>query len=296
MKKTNIILFIILSFSIINCKKQAPKQIQSLEDKIGSDNNNPLIDSLNIEYSNLLKDSTITANEKEKLGERAYNFFKNHQKPAYSSTYLIKLIQDYPHSNHAKRVKELIKLLDNSGDKELSEDMKSLFMLKYPEDTEFKADNNNKVNGNAKDFDLKLSAYSDKLYGSIDSMKQPDILAAKKFINLCSMYALINPDNPKTPEYLFKAGQISQFIGMNEKAVEFYGWIDEKFPKYPKAHAALFIKGFILDDKLKRYDEAKMAYEKFLRTYPQSPYSKDVKVSLQYLGKSEAEILKSIHK
>jgi len=58
----------------------------------------------------------------------------------------------------------------------------------------------------------------------------------------------------------------------------------------------LFLKGFILSDELKKYDEAKKIFNEFLEKYPDSELADDVQSLLKYMGKSDKEILEMMEK
>ena len=101
-----------------------------------------------------------------------------------------------------------------------------------------------------------------------------------------------HPDDPKSAEFLFRAGDLSKGLREANKAVALYKIVNEDFPEYEKSPLALFLQGFIYENDLGDYANAKVIYESFLEKYPDHEMAKDAKFSLQNLGKSPEELLK----
>lgn len=93
-------------------------------------------------------------------------------------------------------------------------------------------------------------------------------------------------------KYLLRAGEMAALVGQNGKSLGYYDQVISQFPDSPKAATALFMKGYTLDDKLGRIDEAKAVYEEFLKKYPDDDFADDTQFLLKNLGKTEEEIIK----
>jgi TolA-binding protein len=115
-----------------------------------------------------------------------------------------------------------------------------------------------------------------------------------KYVDACEAYAISDPEDPRSPEYLFDAAEIAKLLKTYNKALSLYDWMIDKYPNYSKTPSALFIKAFTLENELGKLDEAKAAYELFLEKYPQDNFADDAKFSLENIGKSPDEVLKSI--
>ncbi|MBK7870422.1 MAG: tetratricopeptide repeat protein [Saprospiraceae bacterium] len=76
-----------------------------------------------------------------------------------------------------------------------------------------------------------------------------------------------------------------------EKALAFLAKINTDYPDYKRAPQALFMRAFTLDAELKRYNEAKVLYQEFLKKYPNDELAESAQFSLKNLGKSEEEIV-----
>jgi tetratricopeptide (TPR) repeat protein len=295
MKKISFIL-ILLIVSFFSCKnndKNITPEILDLEKKISDGDQKQFVDQLNQKYLELLRDSSLTDKDKMKITDHAYNFFKKEHFTAISSNYLYEFLKNFKSGDSKEKIKEFIAMLDKDGNKELSVLMKRLYKITYQDDKSYIA-GFDKLSSSDIDFDLYLKSVSEKMYKNMEISGSLDLLQARNYINSCEIYALINPENHNSAKYLFMGAQVAQNIKMFEKTVELFDWILKKYPDFKKTESVLFIKGFVLDNELKRTDEARKVYNEFLKKYPKSDYADDVKTSLEYLGMSNDEIIKSI--
>ncbi len=121
-------------------------------------------------------------------------------------------------------------------------------------------------------------------------------IAALKFVDAAEALALINPDHPKTAEYLYKAAEVARGMRTMPKAMSIYDWILTDYPNYEKTATVLFIKGFIMEQDFKKADEARAIYTEFLERYPDHQMASSAKFLLENMGRSEEEILQHISK
>lgn len=78
------------------------------------------------------------------------------------------------------------------------------------------------------------------------------------------------------------------------KAIESLQRIIDTYPKTPQAAVSLFKIGFTYETMAHDMEKAKMAYEEFLKQYPQHELAESVKVSLDHLGESDEDLLERI--
>lgn len=289
-----IVFIALLFFGCKNSNKNITPEILSLEDKIKKENQTELIDELNMKYIDLLKDTSLELTEKKIITERALDFFSGVKRPSISSYYLYELLKNYELDNHKERIFEFIRLIEENGNKEISKTMKLLYAEKYPEDKKFMKAFGKEIAGKKLNFDNHLKSIADNIYKDIEKTGNINLVEARNYINNCEIYALVNPEDKSSPKYLYMAAQVSQNIKMFVKTLELYDWILLKYPDFEKVQTSMFMKAFILDNELKRIDEARQVYDEFLSKYPNSDLADDVKSSLEYLGKSDEEILKAI--
>lgn len=115
---------------------------------------------------------------------------------------------------------------------------------------------------------------------------------AKILVTLYEQYANEKPDDSLSPEYLFRASDISMNLQMPMQTIQLFNRILTEYPDFEKATVVLFLKAFVYEDQLRDYDNAKKYYELFLTKYPESEFADDAKVSLKNLGKSPEELIK----
>jgi len=123
-----------------------------------------------------------------------------------------------------------------------------------------------------------------------------DLKKVNEFVNLIEIFVMVNPDNKQSPVYLKLAAEVLNSIKVYPRAIEFYDWTLNRFPNSPQAAQALFMKGFTLDDGMKKKKLAKPVYEEFLRKYPKNDFADDTKFLLENINKSDEEIIKQFEK
>lgn len=120
--------------------------------------------------------------------------------------------------------------------------------------------------------------------------------AAAKVVKLYNQLATEYPDDPKAPELLFKAGEVSMGINMDFDALGYFQRIERDYPNFDKAPHALFLQAFIWDNKLNDDSKAEFLYKQFLEKYPNHEMAKDAQFSIDNLGKSDEELIKEFEK
>lgn len=109
-------------------------------------------------------------------------------------------------------------------------------------------------------------------------------------------YSSYFPDESKSPEYLFKAGELANSLQLPQPALGYLNRLLNKYPNYKNAPYALFMQGMIYDDQLKDTANARKIYTKVIEKYPESQLAKDAEASIQNLGKSVEELVREFEK
>lgn len=117
--------------------------------------------------------------------------------------------------------------------------------------------------------------------------------AALELIELAKQYALLLPDDPKAPDWLYQAGEVAGALHDYDTTLTLFQKVNDQYPNYEKASQVLFMRAFTLDNELKRYEEARPLYQEFLQKYPNDEFADDAQFLLENLGKSEEEIIRS---
>lgn len=131
-----------------------------------------------------------------------------------------------------------------------------------------------------------------------DSVFSIDNMAKEKDAYLA--FADKYPDDERTPEFLFKAGQSigaiasqSKDVKQHEEAIAVFKRLQDNYPKHHYAEEALFLTGFVYENHIGDLEKAKATYQEFINKYPNSELAEDAKITIQHLGMPAEEILKN---
>lgn len=117
---------------------------------------------------------------------------------------------------------------------------------------------------------------------------------AQEFLNAVENLAMVNPSDEGAPNFLIDGATIARNLGDNQRTLELFRWVYEKFPNHPKAADAMFYEGFTYDSDLKDMEKAKVAYEAFMTKYPNHAFVEQAKIMVANLGKTDEELLESL--
>lgn len=109
-------------------------------------------------------------------------------------------------------------------------------------------------------------------------------------------YASYFPDEKKSPDYLFKAGELANSLQLPQPALNYLSRLMSKYPNYKNAPYALFMQAMIYDDQLKDTANARKMYQQVIQKYPETQLAKDAHASIQNLGKSVEELVREFEK
>lgn len=148
-------------------------------------------------------------------------------------------------------------------------------------------------NEKSTDLDGQIQSLEKKLFEEKEGVINKK--EAANMIHLYLEYVKENPQMEKAPIYLFKAADVSINVFHSEQTIELFNRLLQEYPKYEKAPQALFLKAFTFENYLNQIDSAKVNYEMFLKKYPNNDFANDAQVSLDNLGKTPEEIIKSFN-
>lgn len=100
------------------------------------------------------------------------------------------------------------------------------------------------------------------------------------------------PKDTLSAKYLFDAAGLKITLKDYYGAISLYDTIMARYPRTQVAPQALFMKAFTYDNYLQRINEARDNYQRFINTYPNHSLTNDAKKSIEFLGKSNEEIMK----
>jgi len=188
----------------------------------------------------------------------------------------------------------------------LAQDMKSIYKTSasdvlfsnfarlYPEDARV-SEAKEAVSPDFGNMEHYLKNQADKAFKREEGDKTY-LKAVHDYVDACEAYALSDPNNPLTPGYLYKGSELARSVKSLNKVISIYDWILDGYPEYEKVATVHFLKGFIMENEIKKPELAKEIYEDFLKKYPKHELVDDVQFLIDNIGKSNDEILKMLGK
>jgi hypothetical protein len=122
--------------------------------------------------------------------------------------------------------------------------------------------------------------------GRIDSQK------ARHYIALCQIRALLQPEDTSAADHLNEAAKVAKSIRAFPVSLELYDWIITDYLQTPYGPKAMFLKAFTLENDLNDLESARIAYEAYLKSWPQDDFADDARILLDNLGKDPSELIR----
>lgn len=119
--------------------------------------------------------------------------------------------------------------------------------------------------------------------------------SADKLIEAYKNYAEKYPNDAMSPDFLFKAIDISvEYNALNpQKTIEISNMLIENYPDFNMTPMTMFIKGFIYENQMQDYEKALETYHQFLERYPDNPMATDVQTTIKNIGIPLEELIKT---
>jgi tetratricopeptide (TPR) repeat protein len=147
-----------------------------------------------------------------------------------------------------------------------------------------------------------------QLLQQIDSkgnMGEYDADLVKDYIAKVEAFRNEYPEDPKSPEFLYKAALMAMTLAKvtenheetalySQKALTIFDDIQRIYPDFNRIKNCMFNKGVVYDDILHDYENAEFFYRAFMAIYPTDTLAINLEIYLQYLGKSPEDILGEI--
>lgn len=129
----------------------------------------------------------------------------------------------------------------------------------------------------------------DKSYQDIEKF---DTTMALSLVNNYAKFADENPEDELTPNFLFKAGDLSMALHKPSLAISYFDRIISNYADYEKLPYCMFLKGFIYEDQIGDLKKAKANYEEFIERFPDHDMTEAARFSIKNLGKSPEELIR----
>lgn len=119
--------------------------------------------------------------------------------------------------------------------------------------------------------------------------------SAGKLIEAYTTYAKKYPNDETSPDFLFKAVDISvAYNALNpQKTIDVANILIDNYPDFNMAPMAMFIKGFIYENQMQDYEKALETYQQFLERYLDNPMATDVQTTIKNIGIPLEELIKT---
>lgn len=138
----------------------------------------------------------------------------------------------------------------------------------------------------------QIAALEKELYAS----EQLNEAKAKKMVSLYEVFYQNYHKYPEAPDFLFKAGEITENINQPYRAIEFYTHCYEEYPNYKFSAECLFRMANLYDYKLNNYVKAKALYEEVKVQFPKSNLAKDADAAIKLMSKSDQQMIREFEK
>lgn len=231
--------------------------------------------------------------KKEALIVRSIELCKETQNTAYVNTFAIELIKTNPKGDLSKYyILSIADEMNTSGKTDVSSILLKGYADMFPEEARSKS-----IKDSLPDKYSDLHSFIKDIASRV--FENPDINGinkenSEKYVDICESFALVYPQDSLSPDYLFKAAEMSRAMQSYAKTVSLYDWITMYHPDDKNAPMALFLKGFLIENDLKNPVEAKKIYQSFLEKYPNHAMAKDITFLITNIGKSDKEIIEKI--
>lgn len=103
-------------------------------------------------------------------------------------------------------------------------------------------------------------------------------------------------DDSLTVFYKYKKANMYTAIQDYSSAVKTYDEICNNYPNFINRPKALFFQAMIYGDNLKNEILAEQKYREFIADYPNNEFRDDAEKSIEFLGKTDAEIIEMLTK
>jgi TolA-binding protein len=124
-----------------------------------------------------------------------------------------------------------------------------------------------------------------------------DVNKAKQMIRLYDLYHKNYYKDNVCPDYLFKAGEISENINQYNRAADFYRMCCAEYNDNFKLRGqCLFRLANVYDYKLNDYIRAKETYKQVIEKYPKTQLAKDAEAAIKMMGKSDIDIVREFER
>ncbi len=119
---------------------------------------------------------------------------------------------------------------------------------------------------------------------------------AKKMVLMYDQYYQHYHLASETPDFLYKAGEITENINQPYRAINYYTRCYEEYPTFKLRAECLFRMANLYDFKLSNYIKAKALYEEVKEQYPKTHWATDADAAIKLMSKSDQDMIREFEK
>ncbi|HBF89426.1 MAG TPA: hypothetical protein DDX39_12360 [Bacteroidales bacterium] len=155
----------------------------------------------------------------------------------------------------------------------------------------FACNSSNNSNESGSEELMKIRELEKVVYN--DKTMTYDKAKGNELIRLYEDFAKFYDKDTLTPGFLFNAAELAMSLKMGVKAVSLFENVYLNYPDYKKAPACIFLEAFVFETLLFDNNKAKEKYTLFLEKYPTHELADDAQASINNLGKSLEDLVRS---
>jgi len=141
--------------------------------------------------------------------------------------------------------------------------------------------------GKAQDMTERIRAMEDSLFQHMAF----DPRGAQALLDVYKAYAGAFPLDSMAPEYLFRAAGVAKSMGDPEASVFLYDRIIGDYTSWKRLPDTYYMKAFTIDSELGRKGEAQRAYQEVINLFPDHPFARDARLSIENLKYTDEELI-----
>lgn len=134
----------------------------------------------------------------------------------------------------------------------------------------------------------EIASLESDLRGNIANL---DTGKALKAVDLYLQFQRLYPKDSLSPEYLFKAADVSRGTGRFEQALQLLKSFELAYPGHPRRAVCIFLQGYIYQNDLSSFALADQAYQRFLNSFPNHPLAQEARNMQAMMAIPENEVI-----
>lgn len=145
----------------------------------------------------------------------------------------------------------------------------------------------------SKDPRAKIQALEKQMSEDNFTLDKKGILTANELVSAYLDFADNHKESAEAPDYIYKAADLSLNLNNSKQSLDLYNRIIYQYPDYGKVPECLFLMGYIYENYFQELGKAREIYQSFIAKYPDHDFADDARISIENLGKSPEELIRS---